>query len=193
MESFFAAALLATGCSVDSPVGPTGDRHRAPEVFSAAAGSRTYRFILGTDFLAAIDPHCDPVVSTAAENGDRLILRGAGFFSTNPGGGEAGGEGTFVHVDALGNEVAHGTWTATRLLGFQSYGNGTPQGAPPDWYGGRANLRVHLSSGFDGVMQVDCLLGRPPAGAVEGIRLAVPGVLNFNREVGGCTVFILVD
>lgn len=49
-----------------------------------------------------------------------------------------------------------------------------------------------LTVGFDGILQVDCLVGSPPAGAKEGIRLAVPGVANFNREVSGETVFILL-
>jgi hypothetical protein len=50
------------------------------------------------------------------------------------------------------------------------------------WVGGEAVAQ--------GVLQVDCTLGNPPTGAIEGVRLAVKGHLNFNKEVSGFTLFI---
>ncbi|MDQ2911601.1 MAG: hypothetical protein M3R39_11435 [Actinomycetota bacterium] len=35
-----------------------------------------------------------------------------------------------------------------------------------------------------------CLIGKPPARAKEGLRLSLPGVLNFNDVVTGENVFI---
>ncbi len=64
------------------------------------------------------------------------------------------------------------------------------QGTPEEFEGGLALIRVYLSPGFDGVMQVDCLLGDPPASAKEGIRLAIHGTPNFNKEVSGETLYV---
>jgi hypothetical protein len=41
----------------------------------------------------------------------------------------------------------------------------------------------------DGILQVDSPIADYPTGAEEGVRLAVPGALNFNKEVSGFTVF----
>ena len=56
-------------------------------------------------------------------------------------------------------------------------------------------MQIHLTpssggSGFDGMLQIHCLIGNFPAGAHEGVRLEVQGIINFNHEVEGETVFI---
>lgn len=38
-------------------------------------------------------------------------------------------------------------------------------------------------------MQIDSPYGDSPSGADEGVRLAVPGAINFNKEVSGLTAF----
>jgi len=91
--------------------------------------------------------------------------------------------------------VASGTWTATELLSFQGYG--TSPGFPPTFEGGKVLMRVELlpsgGGSFRAVLQVDCLIGKTPAAATEGVRLNVQGALNFNREVSGLTLYIRLE
>ncbi len=130
-----------------------------------------------------------------AENGDIVTVRGSGTFDVIAK--TATGGGTFTHKNSGGSVVATGTWTATGLLSFQSYGDGTPQGTPPTFFGGRAALAVALTPTgtglkIPGILEVECLLGDPPGGAHEGIRLLVKDDINFNQTVrhGGATVFV---
>jgi len=54
-------------------------------------------------------------------------------------------------------------------------------------------LDVTLSTpiaSVSGLLTIYCLIGAPPASAAEGIRLVVPGVINFNKVVGGDNVYI---
>jgi len=132
---------------------------------------------------------CPDVAS--APNGDTITIAGQGTLSIHPKSGTGGG--SFIHKNASGTVLAQGTWTAQQLLSFVSYG--TMPGVPPNFEGGKALVRIHLSpstggAGFDGVLRITCLIGSPPAGANEGIRLNVQGVINFNKEVSGNTLFI---
>lgn len=43
---------------------------------------------------------------------------------------------------------------------------------------------------LSGQLTTYCLIGAAPASASEGIRLVVPGVINFNKVVGGENVYI---
>ena len=155
---------------------------------SADSGARTYHYIIGTGLLCGLDPSACPAKARATVNDDIIELRGEGTLTIHPK--SVTGGGTFVHKDAAGNVLGSGTWTAMDLLSFKSYG--TSPGFPPTFEGGLSLMRIHLTGGsasFDGILQVDCLIGKFPAGAIEGVRLAVPG-LNFNKEVSGFTVFI---
>lgn len=160
----------------------------------AAHATGTFDYHVGDAFLQSLGfPAGDKAV---AENGDVVTVIGTGTFDVVAK--SATGGGTFVHRKSGGALVASGTWAATGLLDFQSYGNGVPQGLPPTFFGGRAafaalltpsaNPSVHLPA----VLQVECLLGVPPTGAVEGIRLNVQDVINFNKTVlkSGATVYI---
>lgn len=164
----------------------------APSVF-ADSGARTYDYHLGDAFLTALDPSFGPDVAMAP-NGDTVTVEGTGTFSIHAK--SVSGGGTFTHKDKNGNVLGTGTWSALQLLSFHSYGNGTPQGLPPEFEGGQLIMRVHLSPdadgpGFDAILQVHCELGdHIPAGVHEGIRLNVPGVANFNQEVSGATVYV---
>jgi len=133
--------------------------------------------------------------SAVAENGDTVTVDGAGTFDVTAK--TATGGGTFTHRAADGTVRATGTWTATGLLAFQSYGDATPQGLPAFLFGGRASLAVTLTPAgttfaFPGILEVECVLGTPPAGAEEGVRLLVKGHINFNKTVeeSGQTVFV---
>lgn len=144
-----------------------------------------YVYLLGVEPIEGPD-------EASASNGDIITLAGSGTFSINPK--SVTGSGWFKHTNAAGAVLGMGTWSATQLISFHSYGNSFPD-VPAELEGGLALIRIHLSPaaggpGFDAVLQVDCLLGKPPAGAHEGIRLNVQDVINFNKEVEGETVFI---
>lgn len=162
---------------------------------ASAVPMGTFTYHVGDAFLTAIDPSFGPVV-TRARNGDEISVMGTGTFSLFPR--LVTGGGTIVHTDAAGNLVVQGTWEAVGLMGFQNYGDGTPQGLPANLFGGRLRLLVKLmpdgappGTVFWGIMTIDCTLGsKIPARAVEGIELHVPGVINLTEEVSGATVFV---
>jgi hypothetical protein len=161
-------------------------------VASASAHSDTdsVKYLAGSGLVCSLVPHGCPDVSSA-HNGDTIAISGGGTLSLHPG--SVTGSGTFLHKDASGTVLGQGIWTAQQLLSFVSYG--TSPGFPPTFEGGKALLRIHLSPdaggpGFDAVLRITCLIGSPPAGAKEGIRLDVQDVINFNKEVSGNTLFI---
>lgn len=144
-----------------------------------------YVYLLGEEPIEGPD-------ETMAPNGDIITLAGSGTFSINPK--SVTGSGLFKHTNASGAVLGMGTWSAIQLISFHSYGNSFPD-VPAELEGGLAVIRVHLSPaaggpGFDAVLQIDCLLGNPPAGSHEGIRLSIQDVINFNKEVEGETLFI---
>ncbi len=159
---------------------------------SAAPQSATYQYLIGSGAVCDFVP-CPE--KSSAPNGDVLSLAGEGTFTTHPN--SATGGGSFVHADADGNVLATGTWSATDLVSFVSFGISDelaevlPEGAT----GGRAVLRVHISPdaggpGFDALMTVICDLENNPPGQSEVARLVVPGAINFNKHVDGGNIFI---
>ena len=157
---------------------------------SASHKSASYKYMIATGFLEEHGPDI-----AMARNGDTIELMGEGTFTTNPK--TITGEGTFVHKNAEGEVIGTGKWAATKLISFQSYGDGTPQGLPAEFEGGRALVKVILDPdgigpSFEGTLKITCLLGdKIPKKAEEGIQLAVRGIpIHFNKEVGGETVFI---
>jgi hypothetical protein len=126
-----------------------------------------------------------------AENGDvvTVTVTRDGTNKFDVAAKSATGGGTFVHKTSGGTVVGSGTWVATGLLDFQSYGNGVPQGFPASNFGGRAALTLSLTPSANpsvhlpAILQMECLVGEPPAGATEGIRLNVKDVINFNTTV----------
>ncbi len=155
---------------------------------SAQSATVTYDYFAGSGTPCSIS-ECPDVAS--APNGDTITIAGSGTLSIHPD--SVTGGGTFTHKDASGNVLGAGTWTAQQLLSFVSYG--TESDLPPTFEGGKALVRIHLSpntggSGFDAVLRITCLVGSPPAGAHEGIRLNIQDVINFNKEVSGDTLFV---
>lgn len=141
----------------------------------------------------SFDWHIAPAVNeTTAPNGDVLHIQGNG--KLNFGNRTATGGGTLTHTLASGGTIT-ADWTATGLLDFQFYGCGPTPPFPSNFCGGKAMMTVHITAQggalqHDGTLWVFCLLGSPPAGAQEGVRLNVPGIVNFNNIVDGMTVFI---
>lgn len=138
-----------------------------------------------------------------AANGDRVEVTGSGTFSIHPKSVSA--TGSFTHRDSGGAVVGAGTWTATELLAFHSYGCGVLTFPDPDitlpenFCGGILKLRVELETSagtFDGMLTVFCIIGEhAPASHTfpspgEGVTLNVPGVINFSHTDGGMNVFI---
>ncbi len=156
---------------------------------SADSGSATFQYLIGTDFLCALDPSACPAIAEA-DNGDTIEIAGSGNLSTRPK--SVTGGGTFTHKNSSGSVLGSGSWTAEQLISFNGYGCGG-LGLPDNFCGGLAIIRVHLSPGFDAILQVDCAIGKVPSGHSEGVRLAIQDLLNFNRRVSGFTVFILPD
>jgi hypothetical protein len=177
MKKLLIITLVALGM-----IAPAG---LSAPVAMADSGSAGYAFILGEE------PVEGPDVAMAA-NGDTVAITGTGALSIHPK--SANGTGEFTHRNANGDVVATGTWTVQQLQSFNGYGCEAIESF--NVCGGHAVLQVVLDPGAAGgptipaVLQIDCLIGNPPAGAAEGVRLAVQSGPNFNKEVSGETAFI---
>ena len=119
-----------------------------------------------------------------APDGSTITLSGSGMLQAGPGGSASGGGSYSL------SSGGSGTWTVTGMLGFVSYGSGSAQGLPSNFFGGEAKLRVHLSNGADGVLTITCELGSPPGGHMEGVTLVLGQGGEFTMADGGNTVFI---
>ncbi len=154
----------------------------------ADSGSRSYNYLAGTGFLCTLGPGACPDIAIAT-NSDTITLTGSGSFTIHPD--SVSGSGTFIHTSSGGVVLATGTWTATKLLSFDSF---TSPSVPGDAEGGKALITVNLFVGgtlvHTGVLTVICDLGSPPPGQLEGIQLNVQDVINFNKQVSGFTVFL---
>ena len=182
------AAILS--CSPDRISTPTGGPEFSRGGVPPSPGPATYEYHAGDASRPALN---SPDVAMAS-NGDKIVLTGTGTLRVFPKAVTGGG--TFTHKNAAGTVLATGTWTATQLLTFQSYGASTLR--PPTFRAGLALIRVHLSpaggAGLDATLRITCHLPKTdvPGGFEEGIRLAVDNAVNFNREVSGNTLFIFV-
>jgi len=135
-----------------------------------------------------------------APNGDTIAIEGEAEFSVNPKA--VTGSGTFTHRNAAGTVLGTGSWQATGLLDYQSYGCGVVFGntIPPNFCGGRVAMSVMLRTPhgeLPGILTVICVIGPNPPNSIisngdrsEGATLSVPGVINFNHTAGGENVII---
>jgi len=162
----------------------------------ATTSTGTFHWEAGAGAVCAVAVEACPDVATAS-NGDTVTVRAQG--DMNAATGSASGGGTFVHRNSAGGLIGSGTFAATRLIDFSFYGC-DGEGLPSFVCGGRAALAVHLVGHLasnpsatietDGILWVTCLVGSPPSGADEGVRLNVKDLINFNKSVSGATVFI---
>jgi hypothetical protein len=149
---------------------------------SSESGSATFQYLAGSSFLCGFFSGACPDIARA-DNGDTIEITGLGILTIHPK--SVGGGGTFKHKDSSGNILASGTWTAGELISFVPY-----LVLPPDNIaGGQALIRVHLSTGFDAILDIDCEIGAP-RGQTEGVTLNIEDVINFNKKVSGITLFI---
>jgi hypothetical protein len=135
-----------------------------------------------------------------ASNGDTVAITGQAEFSVNPNA--VSGGGSFTHMNAAGTVLATGTWEATGLLDYQSYGCGVVFGnpIPPNLCGGRVAMKVMLTTPLGqlpGILTVICVIGPNPPNSIissgdrsEGATLSVPGIVNFNHTAGGDNVIV---
>lgn len=133
-----------------------------------------------------------PATAMAAD-GSTVTMKGNGMLKAGPNGFANGG-GSFVMKNASGAPVASGTFSASDILGFVSYGTTTLPQFPAGATGGEAKLRVTLtgtSGVFTGVLTIICVVkgSNPPAGKDEGITLVLGQGGDFTKEAGGNTVF----
>jgi hypothetical protein len=164
----------------------------------ATAASGTFHWDAGAGVVCGVEETACPNIARAS-NGDTFSLRAQGDFNTANGAASVGAGSTFEHKNSAGTLLATGTLTAAGLLTFIPYGCGGGP-FPPNFCGGRAALAVHLVAHpasnpsatveADGILEVECLIGNPPAGAMEGIRMNVKDRINFNKSAGGDTLFI---
>src|SRR2546426_939254 len=84
-------------------------------------------------YLIGVPPNVGPDIARAG-NGDTIEFTGTGTFT--PGSRRATGFGFFVHKNVAGDTLAVGSWTATRLLSFRSFGS------PSRGTGGLGRLRA---------------------------------------------------
>jgi len=138
-----------------------------------------------------------------APNGDQIAIEGDAEFSVDPNAVE--GSGSFTHMNASGTVLASGTWRASGLIDYQSYGCGVVFGnpLPPNFCGGRVAMNVMLTTPLGelpGILTVVCVIGPNPPNSIisngdrsEGATLNVPGVINFNHTAGGDNVIIQTD
>ncbi len=157
----------------------------APTVALGHTSKAAYDWHIGDALLQSIG---FPVGEQAiAPNGDVVTIEGTGSFSAD--GKWATGGGTFSHHVAATNTTITGTFTADRVISFQFYGCDT-EGFPPDFCGGLLKLAitatpdaapsVHLAA----ALTINCEIGpNVPASVVEGVRVNVYDVINFNKPV----------
>jgi len=163
----------------------------------ALASSATQTFLLVAEV---------PNVGVAA-NGETIEItcvageHVCGTFAVHPKSIEASGE--FAHFLADGTLFATGTWTATELISYQSYGCGEALGEPipSDLCGGELKFAATFSTPIgelDGIITVFCIVGpKAPAShddpTGEGVTVVVPGIINFNHTGGGDNIYIQID
>jgi len=169
----------------------------APSVALGHTSKAAYDYHVGDTLIGSIG---FPTNSQAvASNGDVVTIVGTGSFSA--AGKWATGGGTFSHHVAATDATITGTWVATRLISYQSYGCGELEGSPvpPNFCGGVAKLAitatpdanpgVHLSA----ALTITCVVGASVTpNAIEGVRVNVYDVINFNKTVpeSGANIFI---
>lgn len=149
----------------------------APSAAIAEVETQSFSYILGTEPLCDLAADACPTIAQA-NNGDTIVVTGSGRLSIHPK--SVTGSGSFAHKLPDGTIVAQGTWMATELISFKSFGDATPQGLPANLFGGVARIRVKLipdgplhDFNFEGVLTVICELGNFPPGIHEGIQLRI--------------------
>jgi hypothetical protein len=168
-----------------------------PAATFAHTSRATFDWHLGDAFLQSLGfPAGEQAM---ADNGDVITLVGSGSFTAD--GKSASGGGTFSHHVVAVNATLTGTWTADRLISFQFYGCGedASEPLPPDFCGGLLKLAITATPDANPTLRlpatlwINCEVGTDvPASVVEGIRVNVHDIINFNKPVpeSGANIYI---
>ena len=173
--SVLGAALMIFGCEQQDFLGP--EVTTSETLVTSAANSPGFSFFF-VDFDGGVP-------SAIANNGDEinigLDLGGPGSFSFHPK--TVSGGGSFTITGAAG--AYSGTWEATKLVSFRSYGSstGVPDLPDPVW-GGFLILEIELTGSAGthrGILKLTCAdFGNPPPGAHQGMTLQIVGGQHFE-------------
>jgi hypothetical protein len=174
-----AVIVLSTAAASSAKKGP--NKKAATYEYLAGANSTASG---GFQLCSLPAPNPCPDIARAA-NGDTVTITAAGTLSVHPK--SVTGTGTYSSTNT---KVGSGTWTAVKLLSFKAVA--TNDAVTPGATSGKALIRVQLSNGKRGVLRITCHLPGTtvPPSFHEGVRLAVTGGPNFNKEAGGITIFI---
>jgi hypothetical protein len=164
----------------------------------ALAGSATQTFLLVAEEANVGVAANGETIHITCEAGEEGVC---GTFSVHPKSIDANGE--FEHFLADGSSFATGTWTATELISYHSYGCGEVLGdpIPPELCGGALKFAATFSTPLgelNGIITVVCIVGpKAPASldhaSGEGVTVVVPGIINFNHTGGGDNIYIQID
>ena len=155
--------FVMSGCENPEPLAPSLDVE--PDFAHAPAAGFSYAF--GEDAGAP---------SAIAKNGDQIDISlsvDLAPFTFHPKSISGGGD--FTIRNAGGDVLSTGTWAATKLSSFQSYGS------TDELFGGTLRLQILLSTGEKGILRLTCTdFGSPPPGASQGMALQVVGGNHFT-------------
>jgi hypothetical protein len=163
----------------------------------ALADSATQTFLLVAEAPNVGVAANGETIEITCESGEHVC----GTFSVHPKSIDASGE--FAHFLADGTLFASGTWTATELISYQSYGCGEVAGEPipSDLCGGVVKFAATFATPIgelDGIITVFCIVGPKAASSHddppgEGVTVVVPGIINFNHTGGGENVYVEIS
>ncbi len=160
--------FVMSGCENPELLAPSLDE--GPDFAHAPAGGFSYAF--GEEAGAP---------SAIANNGDQIDISldvGLAPFTFHPR--DVSGGGSFTIKNAAGGLLSTGTWAATKLISFQSYGSTVD----PDLglvFGGTLHMHIALSTGEMAILRLTCTdFGNPPPGASQGMALQVVGGNHFT-------------
>ncbi len=156
-----------SGCKDREPLSPSSNE----EPLFAHAPAAGFSYAFGEEAGAP---------SAIAKNGDQIDISldvDLAPFTFHPK--TIGGGGDFTINYATGG-MTTGTWAATKLISFQSYGSTVD----PDLglvFGGTLHLHIALSTGEKAILRLTCTdFGNPPPGASQGMALQVAGDNHFT-------------
>ena len=163
--------FVMSGCETPEPLAPSLDE--GPNFAHVPAAGFSYAFGIAEGFPGA--------PSAIAKNGDRIDISlnvGLAPFTFHPKTISGGGD--FTIRNAAGAVLSTGTWAATKLISFQSYGSSVD----PDLgvvFGGTLHLHIMLSTGEKAILRLACTdFGTPPPGASQGMAMQVVGGNHFT-------------
>ncbi len=174
LSAFLALPVVFAFACSDQPTSPSDALALSPVSFAHAPTA-------GFSYVFGIEVGFPGVPSAIAKNGDRIDISlnvDDAPFTFHPKAISGGGD--FTIRTAGGAVLSTGTWTATKLISFKSYGSTDD----PDLglvFGGKLQLHIELSTGEKGILRLTCTdFGNPPPGAVQGMRLKVVGGQQFK-------------